>query len=235
MKISELPSPNFDSREGHAVDMLVLHYTGMPTAQEALDRMRDPAAKVSAHYAVDEDGSIYRLVKENCRAWHAGVSFWRGATNINQRSIGIEIQNPGHEFGYRPFPAAQMKMVAWLAKDILSRHEIPARNVVAHSDIAPARKEDPGELFDWQTLAKLGIGVWPKPVDGGRWTDDEKTTPPSSVIRHPSAAALADYGYDTADLPAAITAFQRHFRQKSLTGQWDSECAGLLAALHALV
>jgi N-acetylmuramoyl-L-alanine amidase len=218
MKISELPSPNFDSREGHAVDMLVLHYTGMKCAKDALDRMCDHAAKVSAHYVVDEDGACHRLVKEDCRAWHAGLSKWRGFDNINQRSIGIEIVNPGHEFGYRPFPAAQMKMVAMLCRDILSRHDIPARNVVAHSDIAPKRKQDPGELFDWQTLAKLGIGIWPKEISGNA-----------------PAEKLADYGYDTADLPMTITAFQRHFRPKLLNGEWDSECAGMLAGLLALV
>ncbi len=166
MKITDLPSQNFDSREGHAVDMLVLHYTGMPTAQDALQKMCDADAKVSAHYVVDEDGTCYRLVKEDCRAWHAGLSKWRGHDNINQRSIGIEIVNPGHEFGYRPFPAAQMKMVAWLCRDILSRHEIPKRNVVGHCDIAPKRKQDPGELFDWQTLAKLGIGLYPERANG---------------------------------------------------------------------
>ena len=157
----ELPSPNFDSREGQEIDMLVLHYTGMKTAQEALDRLCDPAAKVSAHYVVDEDGTVYRLVAEENRAWHAGVSSWRGASNVNQRSIGIEIVNPGHEFGYRAFPKAQMETVAALCKGILSRHAIAARNVVAHSDIAPVRKEDPGELFDWKGLAELGIGLWP--------------------------------------------------------------------------
>jgi len=227
MKITELASPNFDSREGHAVDMLVLHYTGMKTAQEALDRMQSPEAKVSAHYAVDEDGSLYRLVEEDRRAWHAGLSSWRGESNINQRSIGIEIQNPGHEFGYRPFPAAQMKMVAWLCRDILSRHEIPARNVVAHSDIAPKRKQDPGEYFDWQTLAKLGIGLYPERAEGE--SKDLKGSLDSA------RDGLNNYGYDITDLPAAITAFQRHFRPKSITGQWDSECAGVLAGLLALV
>jgi N-acetylmuramoyl-L-alanine amidase len=221
MKISDLPSPNFDSREGHAIDMLVLHYTGMKTAREALDRLVNSDAKVSAHYVVDEDGACYSLVKEECRAWHAGLSKWRGHDNINQRSIGIEIVNPGHEFGYRPFPAAQMKRVAWLCRDILSRNDIPARNVVAHSDIAPKRKQDPGELFDWHTLAKLGIGLWPNQSSEFRVQSSKKCEP----------SALADYGYDITDLPAAITAFQRHFRSKLLNGQWDNECAALLQAL----
>ena len=161
--ITQRPSPNFDSRDGQAIDMLVLHYTGMPTAREALDRLCDAQAKVSAHYVVDEDGTIYQLVAEENRAWHAGVSAWRGHSNINQRSIGIEIVNRGHEFGYHPFPGEQMKSVATMCKGIVSRHAIPKRNVVGHSDVAPARKEDPGELFDWEGLAAQGIGLWPIP------------------------------------------------------------------------
>jgi N-acetylmuramoyl-L-alanine amidase len=228
MKITDCLSPNFDSREGHVVDMLVLHYTGMKTAAEACDRMCDRAAKVSAHYMVHEDGAITRLVAEECRAWHAGLSSWRGNTNINQRSIGIEIVNPGHEFGYRPFPAAQMKAVTMLARDILARHPIPPRNVVAHSDIAPSRKEDPGELFEWQTLAKLGVGLWPIHPAGRAAAQDP-------VLAQYAPQDLQHYGYDTADLPKAITAFQRHFRPKSLNGQWDNECAALLAALLEMV
>lgn len=215
MNTTQRPSPNFDSRDGHAVDMLVLHYTGMRTRDEALERLCDPAAKVSAHYVVDEDGTIYTLVDESERAWHAGKSFWRGHTNINQRSIGIEIVNPGHEFGYRPFPQAQMVSVAKLCREILSRHNIPARNVVAHSDIAPERKEDPGELFDWKFLAEHGVGLFP-------------LTSPSPLA---GEGELELYGYDTTNLPKTITAFQRHFRPKPLTGQWDRECALILHSL----
>ncbi len=141
----------------------------MPSADAARERLTNRDAKVSAHYLVDEDGSIYGLVGEEKRAWHAGLSAWRGHSNINQRSIGIEIVNPGHEFGYRPFPAAQMKMVTMLCRDILARRQIPQRNVVAHSDIAPVRKEDPGELFDWKTLAKLGIGSFSLSPCGRGW------------------------------------------------------------------
>jgi len=165
MNIIEKLSPNCDSRDGQAIDMLVLHYTGMKSMQEALSRLCDPAAEVSAHYMVDEDGTVYRLVPEEMRAWHAGkapLTTWRGYTNVNQRSIGIEIVNPGHEFGYRPFPKVQMESVAQLCKEILARHKIPARNVVAHSDIAPSRKEDPGEKFPWKDLAEKGIGLWPR-------------------------------------------------------------------------
>lgn len=213
------PSPNCNSRDGHDIDMLVLHYTGMRNGAAAIDRLCDETAHVSAHYVVEEDGSIYQLVAEEDRAWHAGVSFWRGHTNINQRSIGIEIVNPGHEYGYRAFPHVQMDAVAALCKDILSRHEILARNVVGHSDVAPTRKQDPGELFDWQWLAGQGIGLFPTLTSGA-------TAP---------AEKLAEYGYDVSDMPATITAFQRHFRPKSLSRQWDSECEMLLAGLLALL
>ena len=218
MNIVEKPSPNFDTRANQPIDMLVLHYTGMKTGTEAIERLCNRDAKVSAHYVVEEDGTVFRLVPEDCRAWHAGISSWRGQSNVNQRSIGIEIVNPGHEFGYRPFPAAQMKSVATLCRDILARNRaITPRNVVGHSDVAPTRKEDPGELFDWKTLAGLGIGVWP------------------AAAGNAAAEALAEYGYEITDLPKAITAFQRHFRPSLLNGQWDSECAGLLAGLLRIV
>ena len=163
MEFIDRPSPNFDPRpDGAVIDMLVLHYTGMAEAAAALERLCDAAAKVSCHYFIGEDGEIYRLVVEEYRAWHAGVSFWRGATDCNARSIGIELQNPGHEFGYRNFTEAQMQSLERLALDILSRHPIPPGNVLGHSDIAPARKMDPGERFDWQRLAARNIGIWPK-------------------------------------------------------------------------
>jgi N-acetylmuramoyl-L-alanine amidase len=240
------PSPNFDSREGHIIDMLVLHYTGMNTGAEAIERLCDRASRVSAHYVVDEDGMVLQLVKEDCRAWHAGISSWRGATNINQRSIGIEIVNKGHEFGYHPFPAAQMKMVAMLCRDILAHNRnITPRNVVGHSDVAPARKEDPGELFDWKTLAGLGIGLFPSPLEGEggaqrRVRGSLKESSFNKIPPHPNpppqeGRELSAYGYETTDLPKAIAAFQRHFRATKITGIWDDECAGLLAALLAMV
>lgn len=222
MKTIQQPSPNFDSREEQSVDMLVLHYTGMKSAQEALDRLCDELcderAKVSAHYLVDENGEIYQLVDEQNRAWHAGVSYWRENTNINQRSIGIEIVNKGHEFGYTAFPQIQMESITELCSAILSRHDIPSRNVVGHSDIAPTRKKDPGELFDWKFLAEQGIGVFPS-----------CTTSPT--ITHQPASTLHQYGYDTTDLTQAIIAFQRHFRQNNISGVWDEECAKMLATL----
>jgi len=209
------PSPNFEPRpEGCPIDMLVIHYTGMTSGQAALDRLCDPEAKVSAHYLIDEDGTIYSLVPEERRAWHAGLSFWRGQTDVNSRSIGIELVNPGHEFGYRPFPQAQMDALIPLARNILSAHPIPPRNVVAHSDVAPSRKDDPGELFDWKELAQEGIGLWP--IAG------EAEAP---------AIGLADYGYDVSNMEMAVIAFQRHFRPASLDGVFDQECRRLLLSL----
>lgn len=154
--MSAYTSPNFNERIGYAApNMIVLHYTGMKTAKDALERLCDPAAEVSAHYVIDEDGTLYQLVDEEKRAWHAGVSKWDGETDINSASIGIELVNPGHEFGYRAFPAAQMEALAKLCKDIMTRHDI--QTVLGHSDIAPERKQDPGELFDWQWLADAGV------------------------------------------------------------------------------
>ena len=195
--------------------MLVLHYTGMTSGAAAIERLCDPAAKVSAHYTVDEDGTVYAHVAEEQRAWHAGVSHWAGEGNVNSRSIGIEIVNPGHEYGYRAFPEAQIAALIALCAGILQRHPIPPSRVLGHSDVAPARKDDPGELFPWQRLAEAGIGVWP-------------VATPSDL----GPEALPRYGYDpNAPQDKVITAFQRHFRPKSLTGQWDGECAGLLASL----
>lgn len=219
--IEAYPSPNHGPRPDDAtVDMLVLHYTGMTNAATALARLADPTTEVSAHYVIDEDGRTLQLVDETRRAWHAGVSSWRGHTDINGRSIGVELVNPGHEFGYRAFPEAQMAALVDLAGDILARHPIPARNVVGHSDVAPARKQDPGELFDWPRLATAGIGLWP----------DEQEGDPADVT-----GMLATYGYDMADSDAALVAFQRHFRPARIDGVKDAECARLLAGLFAAI
>ncbi|HET7086520.1 MAG TPA: N-acetylmuramoyl-L-alanine amidase [Rhizomicrobium sp.] len=215
MKRVDKPSPNHDDRGGAAIDMLVLHYTGMRGAEEALARLCDPAAKVSAHYTIDEDGTVYAHVPEARRAWHAGQSYWAGATDINARSIGIELVNPGHEFGYREFAEDQIASLITLCHSILLRHPIPSRHVLGHSDVAPARKDDPGELFPWAQLAKAGVGLWPQAAASDLGAD-----------------ALSRFGYDpNAPQDKAICAFQRHFRPKKLDGQWDSECAGLLASL----
>jgi N-acetylmuramoyl-L-alanine amidase len=212
----ERPSPNHGPRRA-SVDMLLIHYTGMDSAAAALDRLCDPASEVSAHYMIDEDGTVWRLVPEDRRAWHAGRSFWAGETDINSRSIGIELANPGHEHGYRPFPDAQMTTLERLCLGILSRHPIRSHLVLGHADVAPGRKQDPGELFDWRQLAAAGIGLWP---------DISVTAGPGTF-----AADMRTYGYEDAS-PAAISAFQRHFRPSDVTGIADTETEALL---HALV
>ena len=202
--------------------MLVLHYTGLRTCADALDRLCDSEAKVSAHYLIDEDGTTYALVAEDRRAWHAGVSFWRGSHDVNARSLGIELVNPGHEFGYRAFPEAQMRALLELGQGLLARHAIPPRNVVGHSDVAPARKQDPGELFDWPRLAQRGIGLWPDKVA------------PVAASEAEVVAMLGAYGYDTAEPKAAILAFQRHFHPSRRDGVADAETAGRIKALLRL-
>lgn len=215
-------SPNFNGRDGAQVDMLVLHYTGMETGLAALERLCDPEAEVSAHYLIEEDGTVYQLVDEAGRAWHAGVASWRGESNINSRSVGIELVNPGHEFGYRAFPETQMAALVPLCREIIGRHAIPARNVVGHSDVAPARKMDPGELFDWARLAADGIGLWPD-MTGDACGEDE------------AMWLLSSIGYDVRDEAAAVTAFQRHFRPAVVDGVLDVETRRAIAVLHTLI
>lgn len=196
----EAPSPNFDARS-LPVSMIVLHYTGMETGEAAIARLRDPEAKVSSHYVVAEDGIVLRLVDEGDRAWHAGKSSWRGITDVNSASVGIEIVNPGHEFGYRPFPDAQIAAVVRLVADIKDRHAITRGNVVGHSDVAPARKRDPGELFPWHELARRRLAL-PRPT---RNLMDPHWTEGGFLM------ALERFGYDTDEPMAAIMAFQRRF------------------------
>jgi N-acetylmuramoyl-L-alanine amidase len=214
------PSPNFDAR-ALPITMIVLHYTGMESGPAAVERLCDPAAKVSAHYVVEEDGSVLRLVPEEQRAWHAGKSHWRGITDVNSASIGIEIVNPGHEFGYRPFVDEQVDAVVRLVHEVKDRHAITRGNVVGHSDIAPARKRDPGELFPWNRLARLRLAL-PRPtknlMDPG-WTEGG------------FLLALERFGYDVTEPMAAIMAFQRRFRPELVDGEVDAECRMILLAL----
>jgi len=218
LTVIEAPSPNHDTRPlGIGVELLVLHYTGMPSGAEALARLRDLAAKVSAHYLVEEDGRVFRLVPEDRRAWHAGVSSWLGRGDVNGRSIGVEIVNPGHEFGYRRFPEPQMAAVVALCQDIVTRHDLGRAAVVGHADVAPARKEDPGELFDWARLAQAGVGIWPPKNDDAT---GETGAPPDTAA---ALAMLAAIGYDTTDQRAALVAFQRRFRPARFDGEADTE------------
>ena len=201
---------------------MVFHYTGLKTLKEALDRLINPVAKVSAHYLISEGGEIYCLVKEAHRAWHAGVSYWRGRTDVNAHSIGIELENPGLDFGYRTFPQSQMKALTELCHDILSRHSIPARNIIGHSDIAPRRKRDPGELFDWEFMANQGIGLWPDPTSGGPLIDSPERL-------------LSSLGYEVDDINATLRAFQRHYLPSCISGQADRKTCKALNALTELV
>jgi N-acetylmuramoyl-L-alanine amidase len=236
MRLVERPSPNHDARpDGARVDMLVLHYTGMKTAEEALARLCDPAAKVSAHYTIDEAGTVWRHVAEERRAWHAGASFWAGEASVNNRSVGIELVNPGHEFGYVPYTDRQIAALIDLADAVVKRHRIPSRRVLGHSDVAPGRKTDPGELFPWQHLADFGIGVWPRtpvnsPLEGGSKSAQQISG------RGDIPALLSRFGYGVppqvdAPLESVIAAFQRHFRPTCIDGVADAECAAILASL----
>jgi N-acetylmuramoyl-L-alanine amidase len=220
MTIIDTPSPNFDDRT-LPVSMIVLHYTGMVDGDSAIARLRDPAAKVSSHYLVAEDGTTLRMVAEDKRAWHAGKSHWREIDDVNSASIGIEIVNPGHEFGYRPFPSQQIDALIPLVAEIKQRHHITRGNVVGHSDIAPARKRDPGELFPWHSLARLRLAL-PRPTKNlmdPHWTEAG------------FCLALERFGYDVADRMAAIMAFQRRFRPELVDGEIDAECRMILLAL----
>ncbi len=220
MDMTRCPSPNYDERQ-LPVSMIVLHYTGMVDAQSAIDRLRSPDAGVSAHYLVKEDGEVMQLVDEEKRAWHAGRSYWRGITDVNSASVGIEIVNPGHEFGYRPFPDEQIASVIPLVADIKERHGIGRGNIVGHSDVAPARKEDPGELFPWWELAKRRLAL-PSP---SRDLMDPYWTDAGFLL------ALERFGYDVTDPQKAVIAFQRRFRPDLIDGIIDGECRAKLLAL----
>ena len=220
MTILDTPSSNFDERS-LPITMIVLHYTGMQDGPSALARLRDPEAKVSAHYLIEEDGTVCRLVAEEMRAWHAGRSHWRGITDINSASVGIEIVNPGHEWGYRPFTEEQIDALIPLVAAIKDRHGITRGNIVGHSDIAPARKRDPGELFPWYRLAKLRLAL-PRPTRNLM----DPMWPQAGFL-----LALERFGYDVSEPMAAIMAFQRRYRPELVDGEIDAECRMILLAL----
>ncbi len=231
--IRERLSPNRDERAAPGrIDMLVLHYTGMQSGAAAIERLCDPEAKVSSHYVVEEDGVVWRLVPEDKRAWHAGVSYWEGGRELNHVSIGIEIVNPGHEWGYRPFPETQMGAVEALCCDLVARHRIPAHRVVGHSDVAPTRKADPGELFDWPRLARAGIGIWPEPAEDFSTLRGRGV---GVVARARALGNLARIGYEVVpgNEQPPLAAFQRRFRPARWDGRLDAETAARLAEVHA--
>jgi N-acetylmuramoyl-L-alanine amidase len=229
------PSPNHGERkDGRRPDMILLHYTGMPDTAEALERLCSPASQVSSHYFVFEDGRIIQLVQENRRAWHAGESFWAGETDINSSSIGIEIANPGHDYGYPDFPKRQIAAVTALCRGIQTRHTVAPQRVLGHSDVAPSRKQDPGEKFPWRTLYDSGVGHWVKPAritkGGALLALGDRS---ESVITLQDGLTRYGYGltvngtYDSATYDV-VTAFQRHFRPERIDGIADeSTCATL--------
>lgn len=231
----EVPSPNQNDRK-LPVSLLVLHYTGMETGQAALERMCDPDAQVSAHYMVEEDGRIFQLVEEDRRAWHAGVSVWNGITDVNSASIGIEIVNGGHDFGLPDFPDSQINALIPLCKRIIETYDIAARNVVGHSDIAPDRKNDPGEKFPWSSLAAAGIGLWAGDGNGDRRTLFSPGDRDRGIAL--LQRGLAGIGYaveiDGVMSPHSVTvikAFQRHYRPEQVDGVVDMETFDLVARL----
>lgn len=240
LDIRDRPSPNHDSRgeppNVRPINMLVLHYTGMQSAAAALDRLCDPAARVSSHYVVEEDGTLWRLVPELRRAFHAGISCWQGERDLNWVSIGVEIVNPGHEWGYRAFPDAQMAVVERLCRDLLARYRIPPYRVVGHSDIAPDRRSDPGELFDWRRLAAAGIGLWPPPPPNAA---DGRGRGVGVVRRTAALSDLARIGYcvsaGAATEQIALAAFQRRYRPERWDGLLDVETSERLRDVRMAV
>lgn len=238
LDVIERPSPNWNERpHGTVIDTVVIHYTGMRSGEEALERLCDPLAEVSAHYLIEEDGRLFKLVEEEKRAWHAGVSAWRGRENLNHTSIGIELVNPGQEFGYRDFPEAQIETLLTLLSGLKKRHTISVEGFVGHSDIAPDRKTDPGELFPWRRLAQAGFGLW---------SDTEAHS--TEIL-----ASVGDYGRNVAMLnkqlgiigyhlnhaekfdvatECAVRAFQAHWRPETVSGCYDK---GTAARLHDIV
>ncbi len=213
-----VPSPNFDER-ALPVNMVVLHYTEMQSAEAALERLTDPEAKVSAHYLISEQGEVIQLVDHDKRAWHAGASYWRGVKDVNSASIGIELDHPGHGNGYREFKEAQFQALVPLVKQLVDEFDVPRANVVGHSDVAPLRKIDPGELFPWDRLAEYGLclATPAKLPAGDPFSNDSEFY-----------LALERYGYDVSDGHKAVEAFQRRWRPERINGEIDGQVRAIL-------
>jgi len=234
------PSPNFEPRRGVGQpDMLLLHYTGLKSCAKAIDWLSRPESKVSCHYVVDEAGQTTQMVAENQRAWHAGLASWHDETDINSASVGIEIHNPGHELGYPEFPEAQMRALEALCADIMARHRIRPERVLAHSDVAPKRKKDPGEKFPWARLARRGIGHWVEPVPVNQ-VDPGIARDAAGPLVGDVQAMLARYGYGVQSTGVidpltefVVTAFQRHFRPERVDGRIDQSTITTLERLAA--
>lgn len=225
-----IASPNADARSG-PVDMVILHYTGMQTAQQALERLTSPGSGVSAHYLIDDDGRLIQMVRERDRAWHAGLSFWKSRSGLNHVSIGIELGNPGHEWGYQPFPKPQISTLKRLLQSILRLHAIRPENVIGHSDCSPDRKEDPGELFPWQDLSTLGLCVKSPVASANSALQDfsEETQVVSNLRR--IGYGIHPFDPVSASLKDVLCAFQRRHRPNQIDGIADIETCALAAIL----
>lgn len=221
MKVFKTPSPHFNERT-LPIDSILIHYTDMPTAAEALAWFSNPASNVSAHYLIDEKGYVYQLVPENKRAWHAGESYWQGCTDLNSCSVGIELANPGHSYGYLPFPEAQIDALMWLCKDIMTRWNISPSRILGHSDVAPRRKQDPGHLFPWEKLAQEKLGLW---------KNERVIVSKAKQFNFDFMEGLHKIGYETVSPTHTLLAFQRHFQPHKVDGIADEETFSLLQAL----
>ena len=232
-----LASPNYGKRrDGLKPEILLLHYTGMATGQGAQDWLCNPLSEVSCHYIVHEDGRIVQMVREIDRAWHAGRSWWRGRGDVNSRSIGIEIVNVGHDGGLPPFPDRQIEAVIALSRGIIARHGLAAELVLAHSDVAPGRKRDPGERFPWSGLAEEGVGLFVRPLplrSGASLSEGDRGNEVAELQMQ-----LASHGYQVpvsgfydADTRKVVEAFQRHFRPARVDGVADFSTRDTLAML----
>ena len=226
--IQSYKSPNYGPRvseDGNEpeINMLVLHYTGMSNNSLTLEYLCNPLSRVSAHFLLDEKGNTYQLVATENRAWHAGISSWRGVKDVNSHSIGIELSNPGHDFGYKTFPEPQIDALKRLSKELINTYPISPRNVIGHSDVAPGRKIDPGEFFPWEHFASEKIGIWPEPHV------IKRKAYKNEII----SKMLSSYGYDTKNnsLKDVLSAFQRHFRPRCFDGIVDNETIVILKRL----
>lgn len=219
LNFHKAPSPHFNER-ALPLDSIILHYTDMPTTDEALAWLCHPTSQVSSHYLIDEAGKTYQLVEDEKRAWHAGESFWQGCKDINSCSLGIELSNPGHSHGYQAFPEAQIEALLQLCEQLRARWDIPKNRILGHSDIAPRRKQDPGHLFPWEKLAREGLGLWP--------------SAPYPVIASNDSSlknSFATIGYETVSLPHTIKAFKRHFQPHQGDDRIDEETHLLIQSL----
>ena len=230
MKIKEIYSPNFDTkkRTKKLIKFIIIHYTGMQSERESIKRLCNVRSKVSSHYLINKKGKIYRLINDSDVAWHAGKSYWKKYKNLNKNSIGIELVNKGHKFGYENFSNKQISSLLQLCKVLILKYKIKRRNIIGHSDIAPLRKSDPGEKFPWEYLAKNRIGIWhnhkPNFLKKIRKVNVSKKTDFKNFLHNLSRIGYYSKYKKKFFLSKLIKAFQRHFRKELINGFLDKEC-----------